>query len=566
MTERSAVPRGPIAPGVLALRSYSKSWLRTDVVAGITVAAYLIPQVMAYGELAGLPAVAGFYAMLPAILMYAVFGSSRQLSVGPESTTALMTAAAVGPLALGDPARYAALAAMTAVIVGAMCLGAYVLKLGMVADLLSKPILVGYMAGVALVMIMGQMEKISGIPVSGDSFVAQFRSFVSNLGEVDALTLGFAASLVALLLLMRWRFPRLPGPLVVVLIATAAVSLLGLEGSLALVGEIPAGLPQLGLPDVSAQDIADLAYPAVGIAVVGFSDNVLTARAYANRNDYLVDTNQELMALGTANIGAGLCQGFPVSSSGSRTAIGDASGSRSQIYSLTAGLAVVFVLLFMRDVLAAFPKAALGALVVYAALLLIEFGEFKRLFGFRKDEFALSIATLVGVLGLGLLNGILVAVGLSLLVILARIARPNDAVLGTSPGIAGMHDIDDYPDATTIPGLVVYRYDSPLFFANAEDFRRRALEAAASDPHLEWFILNAEAITQLDSTAADSLFDVIRSLDEEGVRFGMARVKHELRLELERAGILDQMDPSMIFPTLPTAVAGFHGRSDGSQH
>jgi high affinity sulfate transporter 1 len=547
------------APGLRHLRHYHRAWLRPDVVAGVTVAAYLVPQVMAYATIAGLPPVHGIYASLAPLAVYAVLGSSRQMSIGPESTTALMTAAAVAPLAAGDAVRYVALAGALALVVGAFAVVAWLLRLGVVADLLSRPILVGYLAGVAVTMIVSQLDTITGVDTSGGSLVAEVGSLLSGLEDLHWPTLLLALTVLGFLLGLRWVSPLAPGPLIAVLAATAIVWAFDLADryGLALVGDIPAGLPVPGVPDVAASDLAALALPAVGILVVGFSDNVLTARAFASRNGYRIDPNQELLALGAANVAGGLSQGFPVSSSGSRTAIADSLGSRSQLASLVTLGAVVVVLLVARPVLAQFPEAALGGLVVYAAIRLVDVAEFRRLAAFRRSELVLAFAALVGVLALDILLGVVVAVAVSVLDVLYRVSRPHDAVLGTVPNLAGLHDVDDYPDTTTVPGLVVYRYDSPLFFANAEDFRTRALDAADTEPNLRWFLINAEANVDLDITALDSLDELREELQARGVVLALARVKFEVAELLDRAGFLDRIGRDHVYATLPTALAAY---------
>src|SRR5512143_2748561 len=322
-------------PGLIQLRGYQRCWLGGDVLAGITVAAYLVPQVMAYAELAGLPPVAGLWAIMPPLAIYAVLGSSRQLSVGPESTTALMAATVVAPLAAGNLGRYAELAAALAVVVGLLSVVAWALRLGFVADLLSQPILVGYLAGVAVIMMVGQLGKISGVPVKGDTLGAELASFVRGLDQLQAGTLLLGLATLVFLFAVQWQFPQVPGPLLAVLLATAAVAVFDLEAhGIAVIGEVPAGLPRPSLPPLG--DFSKLLLPAVGVLLVGYTDNVLTARAFAAGGGYAVDANQDLLALGAANVGAGVFQGFPISSSGSRTAIGAASGSRTQLYSLIA--------------------------------------------------------------------------------------------------------------------------------------------------------------------------------------------------------------------------------------
>ena len=548
-----------LLPGVGQLRSYQRSWLRYDVLAGVTVAAYLIPQVMAYAELAGLPAVVGLWATLGPLLVYAVLGSSPQLSVGPESTTALITAAAIGSVAAGDPDRYATLAAALCLVVGVFCVLGWAGRLGFLADLLSKPVLIGYMAGIAATMVGSQLGKITGIDVDADSFVGEIRFVATHLDEVHGPTIALAAVVLALLLVGSHLMPRSPMPLVGMLLAAAAVAVLDLESrGIAVVGDIPAGLPTPSLPSVGAGDLEALLLPAVGVAIVAYTDNVLDARTFATRNGYEIDSNQEFLALGASNLASGVMQGFPVSSSGSRTVIGDSLGSRSQLYSLVAFATVVLTVLFLRPLLAAFPIPALGALVVYAATRLIDVPEFRRVARFRRSELLLAVATTVGVLALGVLYGVLVAIGLSILDLLRRVARPHDGILGYVPGVAGMHDVDDYPDAQPVEGLVVYRYDSPLFFANVEDFKRRALESLDSGGTTsQWFVLNAEANVQPDFTAMDALEELRQEVEERDVVFAMARVKQELYDDLRTCGFIDRLGAERVFPTLPTAVQAY---------
>lgn len=548
-------------PGLRVLRGYRRAWLRGDVVAGVTVAAYLVPQVMAYASLAGLPPVAGLWGILLPLAVYALVGSSRQLSVGPESTTALLTVAVIAPIAAGDPGRYAALAAGLALVVGGLFLLAWAARLGIVADLLSRPILVGYLAGVAVIMITSQVGKVTGLEIAGDSVVEQVCSIVASDAPVSGVTVVLAAGVLVLLVLFQRLWPRLPGPLVAVLVATAAVWALDLEArGVVVVGAMPGGLPGLTVPDVAAADLRALALPALGIVLVGYSDSISTARAFASRRHQTIDANTELLALGVANVGAGVSQGFPVSSSASRTAIGDAAGSTTQVHSLAALGCVVLVLLWLGPLLEHFPTAALGALVIYAATRLVDVAEIRRIAAFRGSELAITLTTVAGVLLLDILRGLLLAIGLSAVLLLARVARPHAAVLGLVPGLAGMHDVGDFAGSRTIPGLVVFRYDSPLFFANAEDFRRRALaavdEAEDAGP-VAWFLLNAEANVHVDLTALDALEDLRRELAERGVVVALARVKQELLADLRRTGLVGRIGDDRVYPTLPTAVAAY---------
>jgi sulfate permease, SulP family len=548
-------------PGLRQLWGYQKSWLRGDILAGVTVAAYLIPQCMAYGELVGVPPVVGLWTILPAMFMYALFGSSRQLSVGPESTTAVMTAAAIAPLLLADGSNYGVLTATLAILVGAICAVGYVARLGFLANLLSKPILVGYMAGVALIMIAGQLGKISGMSIVGSTVFEQVSQFIQQIDRVQPMTLILAGLVLAFLFIIGHLFPKAPTPLLAVLICTAAVAIFDLERQgLAVVGAIPAGLPQFTIPSFPTQLPALLA-SALGIAIVGYSDNVLTARSFAARHHYNVDANQELLALGLANLGAGLMQGFPVSSSGSRTVIGDNLGSKTQLFSLVAMGVVISVLLWLRPVLALFPKAALGAIVIFAAFKLIEISEFMRLYRFRRSEFFLAIITIFGVLVTDILAGVAIAVGLSVIELLSRLAHPHDAVQGTVPNLPGLHDINDWEGATTIPGLVIYRYDAPLCFANAEDFKFRALRSIDLETTpVEWFVLNTEAISEIDITAMDMLEELYDELAARGITFAMARVKQDLYAQLKRSQLLKKITKERIYLTLHTMILGFESR------
>lgn len=561
MTRNTRLPLS-LLPGLRSLKHYNRSWLRGDLVAGVTVAAYLIPQCMAYGELAGVQPIAGLWAILPPMLLYALLGSSPQLSVGPESTTAVMTAAAIAPLMVSD-ADYPIMAALLAIAVGMVCLIGYIARLGFLADLLSKPILIGYMAGVAVIMITGQLGKLSGIDIQAEQPFSAIGEFLSKLDQTHSPTLMLGVMVLFFLFVVQQFLPKAPGPLLAVLLATGLVAVLRLDqGGVAVVGDIPAGLPRIAFPGIpAATSLQSLLAAAVGIAIVGYSDNVLTARSFAARNRYSISPNQELLALAAANFGNGFVQGFPVSSSGSRTVIGDSLGSKTQLFSLVALVVVVIVLLFLRPILALFPKAALGAIVIYAAIKLIEFPEFIKLYRFRKTELGLALITLLGVLLTDILWGVAVAVGLSVIDLFARVARPHDAVLGEVPNVAGLHDIEDWEGATTIPGLVIYRYDAPLCFANVQNFKRRALEAIATEKTpVEWFVLNTEAIVEVDATAIDSLNEFYDELKEDNITFAMARVKQPLYRQLQRSGLLRRIGADHVYLTLHTAIEGFKNR------
>lgn len=527
------------------------------------MAAYLIPQCLAYGELAGLPPIHGLWAALAPLLLYAWLGSSPQLSVGPESTTALLTAAAIAPLAAGNAAAAVPLASLLALLVGLVCCVGAVGRLGFLADLLSRPILVGYLSGLALILISAQAGRMLGIPLRSDTPLTVIQELLGRMGEIHGPTVLVGLGVLLFLIVVPARFPRTPAPLLAMLLAVAAVALGHLEQrGVSVIGAIPAGLPSLAPPAiVSAEAVKRLAAAAVGIALVGYSDNVLTARAFAARSGSRINANRELLALGVVNLANGVLQGFPVSSSASRTALGASLGSRSQRFSLVALAVVLVSLLALRPLLAMFPRAALGAVVIAAAVRLIDLGEFRRMLHFKPSEFRLAVVTLLGVLLTDPLVGVGLAVALSVIDLFARLMRPHDAVMGQVPDLAGLHDVNDWEGARTIPGLVIYRYDAPLCFANAEHFRSRALAAIAAETSpVQWFVLNAEAIVEIDITAADVLLELQQTLTEQGIVVGFARVKQDLYRQLQRAGVVEAVGADRFFPTLPTAVAAFQAR------
>ncbi|HWI00245.1 MAG TPA: SulP family inorganic anion transporter, partial [Propionibacteriaceae bacterium] len=417
-------------PGLWQLAHYQRGWLRGDLLAGVTVAAYLIPQVMAYAEVAGLPAVTGLWAVVGALAVYSLVGSSSQLSVGPESSTALMTAVAVGTLASRSGRAPADAAAALAIGVGALCLIGWIARLGFLANLLSRPVLVGYMAGIAVLMVVSQLGKLTGMKIEGDSTLAELRFAVTRLDQVHPPTLILAGAALLLLLVSHHFLPRSPGPLIAMLLAAGVVALFDLDRlGIAVVGPVPRGLPAPAIPDFSGIDLGTLLAAALGVSVVAYTDNVVTGRAFAAKRRETIDNRQEFLALGASNIAAGILHGFPVSSSGSRTAIGDAMGSRSQLYSLVSLGTVLITTYFLGSVLASFPSAALGAVVVYAAIRLVDVGELRRFARFRRSELVLALATTTAVLVLDVLYGIAVAVGLSILDLLRRIAKPHDGIL-----------------------------------------------------------------------------------------------------------------------------------------
>lgn len=550
-------------PGLDVLRGYQRSWLRPDVLAGLTVGAMLIPQSMGYAELAGLAPQYGFYAVIGALVVYALVGTSRHLGVGPEPGTALLAASGVGVVAAGDPARYVTLMAALALLVAGVCMLAWVLRLGYLASMLSKPVLVGYITGVGLTLVSSQLSGLTGVPIDADDFLPRLGQFVTRLGEIRWPTAALGAATLALMLVVRWRRPTAPTALIGVVLATVAVALFSLaEHGVVLVGSIPAGLPRPGLPDVSWGDLSALLPAAAGIALVGFTDNVLTARAIAARHGYRIDPNQELFALSLTNLSSGLSQGFPLSSSASRTAVPASLGSRTQLVSVVAAAFVVASLLLARPLLSEIPRTALSAVILLAAFIIIDVPGFVSLAKVSPAECALAVVATTAVLVLGVLYGILFAVGLSIAVALAHIARPHDAVLGDMPDIDGWVDIEEYPNAVTSPGLVVFRFDAPLFFVNAERFSDRVRQVLLDNPGTEeWFVMDCEGIGALDASALDALRELFEVLAGEGVQvIAVARANERVLHRLERAELLQPVGPLHAFPTINGAVRAFHAR------
>ena len=549
-------------PGLALVTSYRRAWLPKDVVAGLVLSALLVPQGMAYADLAGLPPVTGLYTSILCLLGYAVFGPSRILVLGPDSSLGPMIAATILPLMLagGDPTRAIALASLLAVLVGVIMVAAGLAKFGFVADLLSKPTQIGYMNGLALTIIVGQLPKLLGFSVDADGLVAEARAFVSGLAQGDANTTAAVvgvASLAGILLLNR-LLPKLPSVLIVVVLAAVAVNALDLqEHGVDTVGVIPQGFPPLTVPPVTWGDLPPLLLGALAIAVVALADTMSTASAFAARRGEQVRGNQEMVGIGAANIAAGFFQGFPVSTSGSRTAVAEQAGSRSQVTGVVGAGVITLVLVFATGAMEFVPQPTLGAIVIVAALSLADVAGTRRLWRQRRVEFTLSVIALLGVALLGVLPGILIAVGLSILNVFRRTWWPHHTELGRVDGVAGMHDTERYPDAELLPGLVVYRFDAPLIFANARMFGEAMRGIAQEHQDLRWIVIAAEPITDVDTTASDMLHELDLWLNERGVSLVFAEMKDPVREKIERYELTDTIDPAHFFPTLDAALAEY---------
>ncbi|MBI4675191.1 MAG: SulP family inorganic anion transporter [Chloroflexi bacterium] len=553
-----------IIPGLALFTGINSASLRTELVAAVTVFAILAPSAMAYGDLAGVTPVAGLYVALGAMVMYALFGTSKQLILGPEATSAILTAAAVAPLAGGDPARYAALAALTAILIGVLAILGGVVRLGFITDFLSKPILVGYIAGTTLIVIASQSGKLFGITLENRDFFPQLFELVSRLDETNLLT--FALGIVSILALFGIRRINraLPGPLVVVAIAIAASAAFDLAGrGVSVVGAVPAGLPAITLPSVGVADIQALLPAALALTILIYADEILTARVFAARHNQKIDPNQEFIAIGMANIGAGLVQGFPAATSSSRTVVADQMGGASQLVGLAAAALTIVFLLFFTPLLAPLPTVVLAAIIIVASFGLLDVQAFLFLRSVRRVEFRLALVTLLGVLTIGILQGILFAVTLSLINVLYRISRPHDALLDDVDVGGGVvyRGVSDKATALTEAGLVVYRFDAPRVFANASYFAQRLQELVVrAGEGLKCVILDAEAISDFDSTAAEALENMDSDLDQRGVEFWIARANEPLRELLQVTGLTKRLGKENIYPSVRAAVVAYRER------
>ena len=547
---------------VPSLRRYSRAWLGRDLVAGLVLSALLVPQGMAYAELAGLPAVTGLYTSILCLVGYAVVGPSRILVLGPDSALGPMIAAVVLPLvgANGDPARAVLLASALAIVTGLLMVGAGLGRLGYVADLLSKPTIVGYMSGLALTILVGQLPKLLGFSVDADSFLGEVVGAVKGIvgGEVvlPAAAIG-VLSLVVILVLGRF-LPKVPAVLVSVVLAMVLSLALGLQQrGVKVIGTLPQGLPSFHVPLLGLSDLVLITAGAFGIALVALADTISTATSFAERVGDEVDGNREMIGIGTANIAAGLFQGFPVSTSGSRTAVAERAGARTQLTGIVGAVVIAAMLVAFPSLLAPLPQPTLGAIVIAAALSLFDIPAVVRLRRQRRGDFLVFLAAFLGVALLGVLPGIAIAIVTSVGAVFARIWRPYTTVLGKVEGVPGLHDRASYPEAAIVPGCTLYRFDAPLIFANAGTFRREVRGLAVADPPPRWIVVAAEPMTDVDTTACDMLEDLAEDLDAQGISLHFAELKDPVREKVDRFGLNHVLPPDRFHPTVNDAVRDY---------
>ena len=537
------------------VRTYERRWLRADLVAGVILAAILVPQGMAYAELAGLPPVTGLYTTIACLVAYAVFGPSRVLVLGPDSSVSPLIFAAIVPLmAGGDPATAIALAGMMALFVGLIEIGLGLGKLGFVADLLSKEVQVGYMNGLGITIIVGQLPKLFGFSTDAETFIDEVQAFFAGLDQTDATTLAVGLACLLVLLVLPRFTRRVPAVLVAVVGATIVSAAFGLaQEGVKTVGSLPQGVPTPAFPWTSIADVGPLLIAAVGITLVSLTDTIATSTSFAARRGDEVDPDQEMIGMGVANIAAGFFQGFAVSTSSSRTAVAEQSGAKSQVTGLVGAGLVAALLLFLNSLLADLPQTTLAAVVIFAALSLMDFGILGRYYRVRKSALALSLVATLGVVLFGVLWGIAIAVILAILLFFRRSWWPHGSVLGRVDGLPGWHSIDTYPAAGQLPGIIVYRWEAPLFFANAGRFRDQVRHLARTE-QVSWIVLQCEAITDIDVTAADMLEQLDNELNAQGVHLAFAELRTRLQDRVWRYGLFETLDSDHFYPTLKAAI------------
>ncbi len=548
-------------PGLQMLRRYEAAWLPHDLMAGLVLTTMLVPVGIAYAVASGVPGIYGLYATIVPLLAYAVFGPSRILVLGPDSALAAVILAVVLPLSAGDPMRAVALASAMALVSGLVCILVGVMRLGFVTELLSKPIRYGYMNGIALTVLISQLPKLFGFSIDGNGPVRDIIQIAKSIlgGQVNwtAFAVG-AGTLAAILLLKPWK--RIPGLLIAVVAATVVVGVLGLDASagVKVLGPLPQGLPSFVLPWIGLADLEQVVIGGCAVAMVAFADTSVLSRTYAARTRTHVDPNQEMVGLGAANLAAGLFQGFPISSSSSRTPVAEAAGSKTQLTGVVGAVAVALLVLLAPNLLQDLPNSALAAVVIAAAIGLFEFADLRRIFRIQRWEFWLSIVCFVGVAVFGAIPGIGLAIVIAVIEFLWDGWRPHYAVLGRVDGIRGYHDIKRYPDARLIPGLLLFRWDAPLFFANAELFHQRVLEAVAQSPTpVRRIIVAAEPVTSIDVTSADMLTELVRALQASGIELRFAELKDPVKDKLKRFELLDRFGAEHFFPTVGAAIDAY---------
>lgn len=551
-------------PGLATARTYQREWLRTDLTAGVVLTALLIPAGMGYAEAAGLPPVTGLYATVVPLLAYALFGPSRILVLGPDSSLAPIIAASILPLAAGDPDRAIALAGLLALLMGVVLVLGGFLRLGFVTDLLSKPIRLGYLNGIALVVFVGQLPKLLGFSVDADSLVDEVAATVRGVldGEVDTTSLLIGLGSLVAIIVPRLFGSRVPGVLIAVVGAIVVTAWWGLDDQVSVVGSLPQGLPTPALGGLELGDVAALIGPAAGIALIAFADTGVLSRTFAARRGETVDGNDEMRGIGAANIATGLFSGFPISASSSRTPVADQAGAKSQLVGVVGAVLILAFMFVAPGVTAYLPSATLAAVVIVAATSLVDLPALVRLARMSRTETVLSLSAFLGVALVGVLQGIVIAVALSFVAFVNQAWRPYRTELVRVDGLKGYHDVERHPEGQRIPGLVIARFDAPLFFANGaifDDYVRGLVDTSPGD--VRWVVVAAEPITGVDTTAMDELIELDDHLARHGIALRFAEMKGPVKDRLIRLGLGERFPPDHFFPTLGTAVSAYVAES-----
>jgi high affinity sulfate transporter 1 len=548
-------------PGLRTLRGYDSAWLPSDIFAGLVLATMLVPVGIAYSAASGLPGIHGLYATIVPLLIYAVFGPSRILVLGPDSALAGVILGVVTPLAAGDPVRAVTLAGMMAIVSGTVCILAGLARLGFVTELLSKPIRHGYMNGIALTVLISQLPKMFGFSINTEGPLRSLWAIADAILDGRTNWVAFAIGLGTLIIILLLKNQKtVPGILIAVVVATALVGALdlGARFGVTVLGPLPQGLPAFAVPWIGIADVIPVLTGGAAIALVSFADTSVLSRTYAARLGKAVDPNQEMVGLGAANLATGFFQGFPISSSSSRTPVAEAAGAQTQLTSVVGAVAIALLLLFAPNLLQHLPTAALAAVVIASSIGLIEIADLKRIYRIQRWEFWLSIVCFVGVAVLGVIPGIGLAIAIAIAEFLWDGWRPHSAILGRAYGVKGYHDITRYPDARRIPGLVLFRWDAPLFFANAEFFRERVLDAVAKSPTpVRWLVVAAEPVTSVDVTACDTVAELDKTLHAQGIELFFAELKDPVKDKLKRFGLFAQLGEEGFFPTIGAAVSNY---------
>lgn len=551
-------------PGIRTLERYKLSWLRHDVVAGLVMTTMLVPVGIAYAEASGVPGINGLYATIIPLLAYAVFGPSRILVLGPDSSLAAVILTVIAPLSAGNSQRAVALAGVMAIVSGIVCIGAGWARLGFITELLSKPIRYGYMNGIALTVLLSQIPKLLGFSVQAEGPGRMAWAIANRVleGKTNLIALAIGGSALTLILLLKKR-PQVPGILIAVVAATVAVTVfkLSANATVAVLGDLPKGLPRPAIPFISAKDFEPILMGGIAVALVSFADTSVLSRTYAARLRETVDPNQEMVGLGLANLAAGFFQGFPISSSSSRTPVAEAAGAKTQLTGVVGALLIAILLLFAPSLLHNLPQSALAAVVISSAIGLIEVRDLRRIYRIQQWEFWLSMLCFAGVAVLGAIPGIAMAIIVAVIEFLWDGWRPHSAVLGRVENIKGYHDIKRYPNAQVTPGLVLFRWDAPLFFANAELFQQRVLKAIADCPRpARWVVVAAEPVTSVDVTAADLVCELDDMLRLASVQLYFAEMKDPVKDKLKRFGLFARFSEDAFFPTIEEAVRAYEKR------